>query len=170
MKPNGIWTWLFVSVLFFPTRGFSKEEAGGTQKRNGVWEEVYCVGGDALDSADLMVELGPKEDVAYLTVITGASSDEKDDLKRTFTVHMAKDSFRKMLRDGKIELVLSSDKHPENAFGGETKFAALLELVRDPKGAFAGYAALDGSVFAIRCPKDPAHYFAFEGFRARPGS
>src|SRR6185295_18481191 len=89
-----------------------------------------------------------------LTVVTGTG-----DVTRTFTGHLKSGFFKKMLEKSRIEMVLNSDKHPETAFGGATSFAALLELTKNDKGDFEGYAALDGSVYKIYCPKDPAKYF-----------
>jgi hypothetical protein len=118
-----------------------------------AWREVFCVGGDAIDSADLSVTCDPKEDIVQLTLETGAADNEKDELKRTYTAHLAAGFFHQMYRKGRIELVLSSEK--SNVFGGETTKAALVDLVKNGKDGFKGFIALDGSVYEVECPKDP---------------
>jgi hypothetical protein len=141
--------------VFLVSPSFSKEKVLGKEKAQNPWQEVVCLGGDALDTASLEVEFTPREDTVHLTVETGASENEKDNLIRKYTAHLEKGAFLKMLHEGRVEMVLSSDKHPETAFGGETSFAALVDLVKGKNDGFKGYMALDGSVFEVDCPKDP---------------
>ena len=154
MKKIKVWKWLAPVIFILPVSEITKGKVEAAQKNKGAWEGVYCIGGDAIESVDLNVKFGPKEDIAHLTVVTGTG-----DVTRTFTGHLKSGFFKKMLEKSRIEMVLNSDKHPETAFGGATSFAALLELTKNDKGDFEGYAALDGSVYKIYCPKDPAKYF-----------
>lgn len=149
---------MLVFLLALPGTVFSRTDAGHHE-----WgEEIVCVGGDALDNADLQVEYTPREEILHLAIETGSSDNEKENLVRSFSAHFKKGSFRKMLADGRIDVVLSSDKHPLTAFGGETSYAALIDLTKGNNGDLHGYLALEGSVYGVTCPKDQNHYFAFK--------
>jgi hypothetical protein len=148
----------FLLPFLLVVPGFSKG-AVSDKKSSSSWEEVYCVGEDALNSADLTLDSLANDDLVKLTVDTGKGNDTGA-LVRTYKVHLKKGSFKKMIVRGKIEIVMSSDKHPETASGGETKYAALVELTRDRNGDFRGLLALDGSVYELSCPQNLKKYFA----------
>ena len=149
-------TIIYVFCLFLFFLGHAALEAKSAPNDG---KYTYCVGGDAIDHADITVESISKEDIVHLDLVTGQSDDEKENLKRSYTAHLAKGSFQKMFKAGKIEMIMNSNKHPETAFGGETSFAALVDLSRRKDGDFHGFVALDGSVFELSCPRDPEKYF-----------
>ena len=146
-------------VLELAGLAWGQESGKGIENKVNIWEEIYCVGGEVLQEADLRVERGPHGDRAHLVVEVDTKTKGPKDGKWVFVDSMAKGVFGRMQKEGRIEMVLKSSESIE--LGGQMTKAVLLDLVRKSNGDYNGYLAMGGSVFELSCPREPQKAFAY---------
>jgi hypothetical protein len=145
MRKAGFIYCFFFMGLLFPITGCAKK----SDPNESIYNEVICFGGDAIASADLTVK-GSGENETVRLVLDPMAGESK-----SFRATLKSGAFRQMVDQGRIEILMPSEKHPLTSHGGETMYAALVDLSADKKGNLKGYLALEGSVFEVWCPKDP---------------